>query len=89
MFLKFFPTPLLFLLLCSLSAILADYDADPTRSTMEQFSGYPTQEPDSVSSFSVDTVSSFSVDAQGLQKQWVFMGPFNGPHKLYFTINWE
>ncbi|XP_019075785.1 ureidoglycolate hydrolase isoform X2 [Vitis vinifera] len=69
MFLKFFPTPLLFLLLCSLSTILADYDADPTRSTMEQFSGYPTQEPDSVSSFSVDAVSSFSVDAQGLQKQ--------------------
>ena len=149
MFLNFFPTPLLFLLLCSLSGILADNDADPTRSTMEQFSGYPTQEPDSVSSFSVDTVSSFSVDAQGLQKQvwrenfkdcnllgglimwvsvffcflgylelgigreignncyswyvdwlllsviafgavkWVFMGPFNGPHKLYFTINWE
>lgn len=61
MFLKFVPTPLLFLLLCSLSAIVADNDADPTRSTMEQFSGYPTQEPDSVSSFSVDT--------QGLQKQ--------------------
>ncbi|XP_021692030.2 ureidoglycolate hydrolase isoform X2 [Hevea brasiliensis] len=54
--------PLLFL--CSISAILAQTNGDPTTKTMEDFSGYPIHEP-SQTFFP----SSLSVDAQSLQKQ--------------------
>ncbi|KAK9288457.1 hypothetical protein L1049_016914 [Liquidambar formosana] len=58
--------PLLLFFYYSFSMIVAHKDEDPTKKTMEEFSGYPIHE--SQSCFP-NSVSSLSVDAQSLQKQ--------------------
>ncbi|KAJ4722611.1 Ureidoglycolate hydrolase [Melia azedarach] len=57
---------LVLFIFCSISAIWAQQNDDPTIRTMEAFSGYPIHESNS---FASDFVSSLSVDTQTLQKQ--------------------
>ncbi|XP_041007652.1 ureidoglycolate hydrolase [Juglans microcarpa x Juglans regia] len=57
--------PLIVLCFCSYVIVAHKYD-DPTAKTMEDFSGYPIQEP---YSFIQNSLSSLSVEMESLQKQ--------------------
>ncbi|KAL9408256.1 hypothetical protein AB3S75_046752 [Citrus x aurantiifolia] len=57
---------LVLVIFCSISAIYAKANEDPTIRTMEAFSGYPIHESNS---FVTNLVSSLSVDTETLQKQ--------------------
>jgi ureidoglycolate amidohydrolase len=65
MALRFPQLPLLLLCFCC-SVIIAHKDEDPVTKTMEDFSGYPIDEPHS---FFQKSLTLLSVDTESLQKE--------------------